>query len=236
VKYNIVTINDDRIYSKVIIRKRLKGIDEVVIPATEGRKVDLAKELEARGLRIPDGQLYSYGEIGIWLSMFDCWKWCADNDEDLIVFEDDAMPVRDFVTKLNVLRSELPPTWDFSALWVPPNQLIDYQYMVSYDEMGSPSIAGILPEQLSLFDYGAQHVAQVYNGYGNVAMLYSPKGARALMKRAQEAKLYSPVDCFQYQEAHAGRLEGFAPKPKHADLVRYDWPETQVRNGDMYVG
>lgn len=234
-KYNIVTLGTpERDTYRMMIRYYLKNIEEVSIPAVDARKVNLDEELEKRGLHIPYHNAFSIGEVGIWLSMFDCWQWSVDNNEELIVFEDDAIPARDFEDKLKFMMGEIPDDYDFVCLWVPDNQKQDYLYMVQYDDEGQPGIFGSLPEELSMFNYGAERAAMVYNGYGNVAQLFSPKGSRFFIERAREAGLYTPVDCYQYQEAHAGRCKGYGPKPKHANLVKYDWPVTTVHTTERY--
>lgn len=238
-KYNIVTINEQRATYKMMIRHRVNCIDEVVIPATDASKVNLIEELEKRGLRVTYPDAFSLGEIGIWISMFDCWQWSVDNNEEILVFEDDALPTRDFDEKLQRLYSEIPQDYDFVCLWVPPNQSRDYTYMVSYDDSGNPEYHGNLPHELSMYNFGAEHAAMVYNGYGNVAQLFSPKGSQFFIDRAREVGIYTPVDCYQYQEAHAGRCRGYGPQPQFADLVTYDWPETTVhttkRFGEIYT-
>lgn len=241
-KYNIITMEDDptttRGVCKMMIRYYIDEIEEVSIPAINGSQVNLKEELDKRGLFIPDANAFSIGEVGIWLSMFDCWQWSVDNNEELIVFEDDAKPLADFDEKFAFMHKELPEDYDFMCLWVPENQKQDYHYMVFYDDGGHPNIQGTFHDG-SLFDYGAARTSMVYNGYGNVAMLFSPKGSKFFIDRAREVGLYTPVDCYQYQEAHAGRCKGFGPKPEYANLVNYDWPETTVhttqRYGEIYT-
>lgn len=234
-KYNIISINDDRAEYKKRIRERV-GHDEVHIPATDASKVDLGEELDKRGLKITYEGMFRRGEIGVWLSNYDCWKWAYDNDEDLIVFEDDAIPERDFDEKLQLLYSELPPDWDFLTLWIPPNQLIDYVYDVEFDDEGQPTHVGPnLNSITSRFNFGSIRLARVYNGYGNVAQLYSPKGAGKFIRRVEEAGIYTPVDCFVYQEAHAGRAFGYAPKPNRAKLVNYDWAPTTIHETEKHI-
>lgn len=237
-KYNIVTIENDptttRGVCKMMMHYHINATDEVKIPGIDGKNVNLPEELEKRGLHLPYPGAFSVGEIGVWLSMFDCWQWSVDNDEELIVFEDDALVRDDFDEKLAALRAEIPDDYDFVALWIPENQHQDYLYLVHYDEEGQPAIYGSLPPGDSLFDYGAQRAAMVYNGYGNVAQLFSPKGSKFFIDTARKSGIYTPVDCFQYQEAHAGRCKGYAPKPEFANLVRYEWPETTVHNTQRY--
>lgn len=232
-KYNIISINDDRIMYKEAIRSNVHR-EEVNIPAVNAFDVNIQDELSRRGIKIAYPGMFSVGEIGIWLSMFDCWQWAVDNNEELITFEDDAIPYWDFQPKFDIIYEEIPKSYDFFCLWVPDNQRIDYVYNVVYDDEGIPRKVG--PNRHpsnSIYDFGPERVTRVYNGYGNVAQLFSPKGAKFFMDRVRDVGIYTPVDCYLYQEAHAGRCEGYGPKPNYAKLVSYDWKaETTVHRGE----
>lgn len=222
-KFNIVSINDDRKVYKDAIRATL-GLEEIHIPSVAGYKVDIAAEMASRGLRSTDEWHAKIGEAGCWLSHFDRWRAVADMDEPLIVFEDDAIVLDNFESDLLEWKSELPSDWDYVSLWVPDNQRQDFNYNAFYDNRGIPTIVGRLSNQDSKFNFGSEHWARVYQGYGMVATMYSPSGGARLVERAREMGWNSPVDCFISLEAHAGRLNGFAPKP-WIELVGYDWSQ-----------
>lgn len=230
-KYNIISINDQRAEYKARIRERV-GLEEVSIPAVNGYEVDIEQELEKRGLTVARGR-FSHGEVGIWLSVFDCWQWAVDNDEPLVVFEDDAIPAPDFNTRLWEFRQELPSDYDFLTLWVPENQYNDYIYHVRYNEDGTMEHIGPNRNVItSLYNIGAIRLVRAYNGYGNVAMLYSPKGAKFFIDEARKG-ITSPVDCFIYLQSHLRKCKGYAPKPNRAKIVGYDWQaETTVHGVD----
>jgi GR25 family glycosyltransferase involved in LPS biosynthesis len=234
VKYNIISINDDRAVYKQRIRQRV-NLEEVHIPATDGREVDLAFELDKRDLRT-NTHPFTRGELGVWLSTFDCWQWAYDNDEELLVFEDDAIPNMRFNEFLGLFHKELPPNYDLMSLWVPENQLIDFQYDAVYDEDGYMTRQG--PNRhnaLSIYNCGKIRIARVYQGYGNVAVLYDAKGAGILIDHAQTHGINQPVDCWVWARAHTGIVEGYAPKPHWAKAVGYDWSaQTTVHNTERH--
>jgi GR25 family glycosyltransferase involved in LPS biosynthesis len=175
----------------------------------------------------------SYGEAGIWLSNYIRWYRASQMSEPLIVFEDDAIIDEHFNAHIRTIMPQLPDNWDFVALWVPDNQRIDYRYNLRYNEHGDPEIYGMRPDGLpSYFDFGAPDLAKAYQGYGIVAMMYSPAGGTKLMKLAKKYGMRNPVDCFIFQEAHKGALNGYAPKPDKV-VVSYDWPETQIHNTEL---
>jgi GR25 family glycosyltransferase involved in LPS biosynthesis len=236
VKYTIISINDARASYKEQIRKRVK-LDEVSIPATDGRAVDLAEELDIRDLRYRKDAGLSKGELGVWISTFDCWQWAVDNKEELVTFEDDAIPNQNFNDTFRLFRSELPKDYDFLSLWVPKNQYMDFQYNVTYDDEGNPTQVG--PNRhsaLSIYNCGLIRLGKVYQGYGNVAMCYSPEGAEKLLDHAQTHGINGPIDCWIYQRAHSGIVTGYAPKPHWAaKAVGYDWAaETTVHNTELH--
>lgn len=226
-KYTIISLNDDRAVFKEAITRNTSSLYSWSIPAVDGRAVDLPAEIEKRGLELSHhwGNP-KLGELGVWLSNFDRWEKIAGDDYPSVVFEDDAIVSPAFTTKLALLMNELPDDWDFVALWVPEDQRIDYRYAVVY-ELGIPRINGVLPDHVrSLFDFGAHRAALVYQGYGMVSLMYSPTGAAKLVDLARKHGITGPVDCWIYEQAHMGNVNGYAPKPEFADIVSYDWSAT----------
>jgi GR25 family glycosyltransferase involved in LPS biosynthesis len=237
VKYSIITINDKRKYYKDQIRQHV-GLEEERIVSVDGSYMNrdglIESHLDDLGLWISSQWPLSLGEIGVWMSNLLHWERVAVMDEPLVVFEDDAVIDAHFSEHMNTIVSQLPDDWDFVALWVPDNQRIDYRYNLRYNEHGTPEIYGMRPEGLpSFFDFGSRDLARVYQGYGMVAMMYSPAGGRKLAELAKKYGLRNPVDCFIFEEAHKGALNGFAPKPDKV-FVSYDWPETTIHNTEMY--
>jgi len=230
-KYNIISINNKRAEYKKAIRANA-GMEELMIHSVNGQEVDVQRLTKVYGIKWTEWQP-SYGEVGIWLSNYLRWYRVSKMDEPLVVFEDDAIIDADFSTHIHTIVSQLPDNWDFVSLWVPDNQRIDYRYNLSYNENGDPQIYGMRPDGLpSYFDFGSEDLAKVYQGYGMVATMYSPAGGVKLMKLTKKYGMRTPVDCFIFQEAHKGALNGFAPKPDKV-FVSYDWPETQIHNTEL---
>lgn len=223
-KYTILSLNDDRkAYFDVL--RQIVGEGEIKVPAVDGSAVDLSEELDIRGIE-HHGHIWGNpkaGELGVWLSNFDCWYTAATMDEPLIVFEDDAIADPWFHEKLGWLTDELPEDWDFVSLWVPENQRIDFRYETNY-ENGVPRIERTRGDwEKSQYDIGGRYAALVYQGYGMVSLMYSPKGAQKLIQLTREYGITGPVDCWIYEQAHIGNLNGYAPRPEQASIVHYDW-------------
>lgn len=228
-KFSIITLDHpEREHYREAIR-RFVPYDEVTIPAVDGRMVNVKEEWAKRDIPLASWT-YKMGEAGVWLSNFDNWQWAADNNEELIVFEDDAVVNAGFVQHFDNFYNHLPPEWDFASLWVPENQRVDYQYDVSWDINGDPVHEGPTRHYAdSQFKYNL-FAAHVYQGYGMVSLMYSPTGAAKLIERARATGPYTPVDCWVYQQAHLGWLDGYAPTPIFCKIVSYDWSaETTVQ-------
>lgn len=224
-KYTIITLNNDRKVYKDAIRAHVP-YEEIELPAVDGREVDWSTEITERLIHHP-GHIWGnpkLGEIGVWLSNYDRWAYVAEMDEPLIVFEDDAVVPPDFAEKLEALMGQLPPDWDFVALWVPENQRIDYLYDVRYEQGLPRAVGGMRGPETSIYKVeGSDRAALVYQGYGMVSLVYSPEGGRKLVALAREYGITGPVDCWIYEHAHMDELKGYAPRPDYADIVTYDW-------------
>ncbi len=222
-KYTIISLNDDRIFYKDMIRKRVK-YEEILLPAVNGNIIDVQKELDNRGLSGPWDNA-KRGEVGVWLSNFDRWEMAAVMDTPLIVFEDDAMPSTSFNMYMDDIMEDLPDNWDFISLWIPDNQKNDYLYDIEFDEYGQHVWTNRpwRSNETSKYRVGdSNRVALAFQGYGMVSLMYSPKGAAKLVDQARETGLTGPVDCWIFQQAHKGLLEGYSCHPHFAHVVRYD--------------
>jgi GR25 family glycosyltransferase involved in LPS biosynthesis len=233
--YTIISLNDERVEYKTNIRRVLENHHEHLIDAVNGSEVDLDFELASRGLERKHWGNAKRGELGVWLSNFDRWLYVSQLDGPMIVFEDDAIPDHFFDEKLESVVKEVPEDFDIITLWVPENQRQDYYYDVKYNENGHPQINGVRPPEYSYYRIdGAAYAALVYQGYGMVSLMYSPKGGERLVELAREYGITGPVDCWIYEQAHMGHLNGYAPRPEQASIVHYDWKATShVQHTEM---
>lgn len=222
-KYSIISLNDDRKEYKDYIHRVVQG-EHLYMPAVNGPVDDLDYELRIRGLEHRGWGNAKRGEMGVWLSNFDRWEMASRMDEPLVVFEDDAIPDAFFMEKLENVVKELPEDWDFVALWVPENQRDDFLWDVKYNHNGHPAHNGWKrPEESYYLVPGAAYVALAYQGYGMVALMYSPVGGKKLVDLARSRGVDGPVDCWIFEECHKGNLNGYAPRPEQASIVHYDW-------------
>lgn len=229
-KYHIISINDDRITTKNMIRERVGDLEAADVESFNAYENDAVKFLSGEGINLrPELWIPKVGEVGIWSSIVNCWNWCVENNEELLVFEDDARPIEGFRGEFDAFYGRLPKDYDFAAIWVPENQRNDYHGSVIYDEHGCPQpVPRYLimdPGVESMYELSGRYpVVQVYQGYGGVSMLFSPKGSKEFLKISRKFGIYTPVDCHFYLSAHRpeDNVAGYAPHPGYL-MVEYDW-------------
>lgn len=226
IEYTIVSIDESRSENKTNLRNVVKIPEANSIEFIDGREL---KEF-------PYNVNYdaTSGELGIWLSHLNCWKYLAESQLDaLLVFEDDAIISEDFLDDLNTYINELPSDWDVLALFVPEHQRKFYGRRVMYydRQTGLPIGPGKSKEAIKVdsFEYGSSFLAKAYQDYSCVTMLYSKIGAQKLLRYLNEYGIIRPVDCFIYLMAHLDKLNVFAPKPSSKQIVSHNWNLPSLR-------
>lgn len=219
-EYTILSINETRKENKDDIRSKMRD-KEVFVECVNGNDLDqLRANVEKWEFPLSSG--FKLGEFGVWYSNANAWEYAAEND-GLLVFEDDAMPIDNFQDNFYMAIDELPQGADFLVLWVPDNQRDDYYHVTGFNRDGTPTYSSSRNFDNSVFNIGKRWISRVYNGYGSVCVYYTKRGAQKLITRAKKMGLYTPVDCYLYLAAHGGYANGYGLNPRDADWVRYDW-------------
>jgi GR25 family glycosyltransferase involved in LPS biosynthesis len=236
IRYAVMHIDDSRLTKRTAIRNKLLFYDEADIEFINGADPEQVKAMRKKYPNCTGREwIPKVGEVGVWYSQMQCWDWAVKNNKHLMVFEDDAMLDPKFEELWHKMLQELPADYDFLSIFVPDNQENDYLYIRFYDEGGYATAESTVSADWSGYNFGAENLAKVYQGYSCVAAMYSPKGAAKLLALADEYGMWTPVDCFIFLHAHAGRLEGYAPKPSSwfPRAVHIDWeaPST-IRYGE----
>lgn len=216
-KYNIISIDDNRKRYKDCIRQTL-DFEEINIPSVDAGRSYLPAEVSRRHLRIRNASEFYVGEIGLWLSTFDCWQWSDAHKETLIVFEDDVMPTKVFNTRVRKYVREAPSDWDFIKLWVP---------IAKQKEFSDGSLDRNHDTESSI-------LCKNFIRTGNMAMIYSPTGAEKMIRLVLDLGIYTEVDVFVADNATEGSLNGYSPKPNLPPVVNYSDEPTTIRNTKMY--
>jgi len=240
-KYTIISVTDRREQSKQAIRKELSAHEEVTDIEFSGPGDDKIGRMKEYGLDFNSDYWHPQtGELGVWLSAYACWRYCVDTDEPLRYFEDDAIVAPGFDDWYNSLfepdLTREPLTPQLISLIVPHNQRQDFgwqyyqkQAMINYPD-GAPDN-----------HVGYKRLARAYQGYCNAAMELRPEGAAMLIEAAHQFGIYTPVDCFVFEQGfgrdrrpESPRINILTPKPKFATGVDVDWnAETHIHGSGL---
>lgn len=208
-KYTILTLDHPaRDPYKEKIRTQMEGYEEVFVEGVNGRVEDsLNGAIDHYGFKINFNE-WRPGEGGVWYSHINAWSYGADNDTDIMVFEDDA--VLDKYFRHSVDRLNLPEDWDFVALY--------YPYWGGHQQ--NPfSIVPTIQE------------------HGNVCVMYSANGCKKIMKMLDEEGLEWPVDIWLFKKSKfEGTLKGYGADPQARHIVTVDdKPPTTIHEGDRIM-
>ncbi len=162
---------------------------------------------------------FKAGEFGIFYSVLNCLEYGANNN-GILYFEDDAIPVSGFEYDLETHLAKLPVDMDLFACWSPENQQGDYDGVSRYNELGEPLYEH---HQGSIFDIGNANLCKMWQGYGNVCMYFSRRGCIKLLHYIMSKGFFSPIDCLICIAAHTGYLNAYALKPGAHKLIDHDW-------------
>lgn len=221
-KYGIISVDDSRLPQKQWIEEVMHPWERLEFQSVDGSDTEQRREaMQKHGLTLGTW-LPKAGELGIWLSHLNVWEAIAAQESDVAIFEDDAIPTADFKDLFYKFYEELPPDWDFMALYIPDNQFGNYNFLIVH---GGQIVIGDFFVQP-----GAQYISRAYQTYSCVATLYSPRGAGKLLSLCRERGLDTPIDCLLYEMVHFHKAFGFAPLPNQPRIVNYDWEKPSTIN------
>lgn len=195
-KYTILTLgNPERVTLRANIHLNMdKHFEYVPIEGVDGKTDDLREAIERHQLKI-NFDRWKPGEGGVWFSNINAWSWGEEHNEDLLVFEDDAILSPDFSDTVNEL--ELPDDWDFVTLY--------------YPYYGS--------RQIMQFK-----IAPIHQEHGNVAVLYSAQGMKKIMQMLRDEGLDWPVDIWLFKKAKFEKtLNGYGAHQFSKHIVEHDF-------------
>lgn len=151
-----------------------------------------------------DGRAFEIlpGEKGIWLSTIASLEYAARLTEPLLVLEDDVTLVEDFPERLKEYSAQLPPNFDFLSLY----------YFAGHNWLDENSDCGLKGIHKSINQFsGAQ------------AIMYSPVGAKRILRLIQQFGIEYTSDCFIFNKAQKGILNGYSIKPDEPPMLTHDY-------------
>lgn len=237
-KFTIFYINDDRKAMRESIINRCKR-EYVRIPAVDGSNEDLVpllKEFNLEDSVKHHHRPYRKGELGIWLTVLRAVKWCAENEEALLTFEDDAVIQTDFNSKFESRLEHLPEDFDFLSLFVPRDHYHWYGYEKELDENGYviKGMARKIGQSEPNPYWVNSFICKTWQRYGGVSMLYSPDGAKKILKLIDSEGISWQYDEWMYRHQRLGNLNGYAFHPGKSDIVRTKPCPTIIHRTEMF--
>lgn len=235
-EYAIISINDERINLKNGITSRVGDIPRTYgIEFIDGR-VDSIGTLQGKFHINNIWKEAKLGEIGLWFSFLNVCKYAVDNNKTILVFEDDAIIIsNNFKDDLNLLLSQVPDDADAFSVLSPQNQQVT-AYIEWIDRSAGLGIthSDIAPTYQVP---GAHLICRSYQGYSFVSMIYTPKGAKKILDLVRRTGMYTPADCWLFEQADSRLLDVYTPVPSEAKLVDVDWENqapTTIHTSGLY--
>lgn len=143
------------------------------------------------------------GELGIWVSTINVWKYMAQNHIDcLLVLEDDVLLDKDFAKNLQLCMKDLPEKFDFLSLY----------YFIGHNWED---------EQTSI---GSNYIHKSTNQYSAAqATIYSLNGARKLLKAVKRKGIEYTTDCFIFRQSSLGVVNGYSLRPNNLIMLSHQF-------------
>lgn len=197
--YTIIAIDDRALDNTNRIKSIMPTnfIDDIEF--VNGNNTDMQEYFDVNKISITwDEMLWKrkplVGELGCVASHINCLKYMvANNISDMLVLEDDAIPVENFVDILNNCYNDLPEDYDF---------LTNMEDLVIGEECVNTT------EQINI---GSQFISKSHLAtYSTKFMLYSYNGAKKIIEAYKTQGMYTPVDLFLFEMGRDGRLNGYS--------------------------
>lgn len=197
--YTIISVNDRASDNT----RRTKGImpTEFIesIEFVDGNNTDMQAYFDGNGIKITWNEAFwnrkpLAGELGCVASHLNCLKYMVEhNIPNMLVLEDDAILVDDFLNILNNCYNDLPEDYDFLANM---EQLVVGEHFVKVTE---PILIG------------SQFVGKSYllNSVTKF-MLYSNSGAKKIIDAYKAYGMYYPIDMFLFDMSRIHVLNGYS--------------------------
>ena len=169
---------------------------EVFVNNTPGFKVNIVHDYCQPGETFPP----SSGVIGVWASNYTAYKNFLETDKDiLILFEDDIILSKNFISILDSYLMELPEDWEFFSPFVPDDSLFAYN------------------EKLHSFNDDFL-TCRSYQQWSCATYLVSRAGAKKAIENIESIGITAPIDWYIFnfrikQEDDQIRFNTYTVKP-----------------------
>lgn len=221
-KYTIVYVNNrskKNIEHNKTILKDFEYVEDIEF--FDGSIKNGMQNLIDRGINITKWNPYDGrstaplpGEFGVWVTTINILEYIVKNKIDkMLILEDDIILKNNFIDILNKSINDLPLDFDFlSMYWNDGHNNVDERTLI-----------------------GSKYIHKSLNSYsGALAMIYSYRGAKNILKALQRKGMEYTNDCFIYKMSHIGVLNGFSLMPEIGEVVLHDWDALSVIDPDNF--
>lgn len=209
-KYCVVYV-DDRAADNINRTKSILSDFEYVedIKYINGNNVNAKEIIKNTGINLDCWKPYDGralppipGEYGFFATVLSYFQYILDHKIDrLLVIEDDAILLEDFMSSFNKCIDELPEDFDFLSLY----------YFDAHNQLDKST------------DIGLKNIHLASNEYsGTQAMLYSYSCAKKFIKAVKRLGMEYTADCMLYKLQKIGTLNGYSIKPDNLRLLEHD--------------
>lgn len=211
-KYSVISINNNRINNKLMIRHILSDWEEIKIESLNALNDD---ELNKFYLEYPNFKLgwdgFKRGEVGNFASHYIRWKFLIDSDlECMLIIEDDLkINSVEFPFLIKERMKKLPEEWDVYSVFVDPNQ---------YSRYGD--------------EHGQGEIVLAYQDWSTLAYVISKSGAEKLCDYIENKfGMDDPTDWFIFRKGHKKIFNVYTNHPAQNMPIEIDHSyESLVQN------
>jgi GR25 family glycosyltransferase involved in LPS biosynthesis len=223
-KYTIIKVTDRSIDNVNNIKKILNQFehtDEIIF--CNGNLEDADKILDNEGVTRRSWAPYDGrtskplpGELGIFVSYINIFKYIIENQIDkLLVIEDDAALLDNFVDLLLLYLDDLPEDFDFLSL----------SYFSDQNDITEST------------DIGSKYIHRSFNQYSSaVGIVFSLKGAYSILELFKKIGMEATSDNFIFYYSKQKMLNGFSLIKNESPLIKHHGNFISVIDPDNYRG
>lgn len=208
VNFSIVSINDRASDNKENTRNIMSEFQEIENDCVDGNSVNSKELLDSMGVSLRNWSWHSSprgGELGLWLSNINLFNKIINEDlKNVLLLEDDTILSDNFVNIFKDVFEEIPEDYDFISLVFPA------------------SSKGYYKEDAEL---GLKNICTAkYNHFSTIAVMWSNKGAKNMIRLLKEFGIKHPIDIHLYDFLlKENFLTGYSIKPDIEQIVFHDW-------------
>lgn len=207
--------------------KRAKGVErmrsilsphmkEVTDLTFNGYTNSVEDEVARRIYNFKTGRLL-WGQVAIWLSVLNALEYAANNNVYVLTLEDDAEINDSFIREFRRRVECLPEDFDFYSLFIARDHTDWFYYQKLLETHGALVDPKFIRDD-NFYKYN-DVIVRTYQRYGGVSMLYSPDGARKILRLLALLWINDQYDDLLYKLSTFGILNGYTSNPELPDLV-----------------